>query len=261
MNPSTALDIRRLEMSGGRTVMDRVTESLLTEFSSERGISHLDEAKRFEHFVSFITVGGHYSESFDTDDISVGAATGIDSIAIIVNGSLITDVESLEELDSAADLDVVFVFVQADRGAGFDAAKLGNFGFATLDFFKEQPTLPRNDKVASAAEIMSAVYKRSSKFKRGNPVCRLYFGTTGKWTGDQTLEARRQGVISDLQATNLFREVTFTPLGADGIQKLYRQTKNAISREFLFENRVVVPEIPGVTQAYLGFLPVPEFPK
>jgi AIPR protein len=241
--------------------MDRVSESLLNEFSSERGIAQLNEDKRFEHFISFITVGQHYSESFDTDDILVGDAAGIDGIAVIVNGILVTDVESLEELDTAGELDVTFVFVQADRGAGFDAAKIGNFGFAVIDFFKDTPTLPRNEEVSAAAEIMSAVYKRSPKFKRGNPACRLYFATTGTWAGDTLLEGRRKAVVDDLTATNLFREVTFTPLGADGIQKLYRQTKNAIEREFVFENRVTIPDVPGVTQAYLGFLAVPELMK
>ncbi|MGC1784431.1 MAG: AIPR family protein, partial [Acidobacteriaceae bacterium] len=67
--------------------------------------------------------------------------------------------------------------------------------------------------------------------------------------------------MDDLLATNLFRDVTFTLLGAEGVQKFYRQTKNAIAREFIFENRVVIPEVPGVTQAYLGFLPVPELMK
>lgn len=241
--------------------MDRVSGNLLKEFSAERGLSHLPEEKRFEHFVSFITVGQHYSETFDTEDILVGSATGIDGIAIIVNGNLITDAESLEEADVIGELDVTFIFIQADRSSGFDAAKIGNFGFAVLDFFKEQPELPRNAEVNAAAGIMSAIYARSSKFKRGNPICRLYYATTGTWVGDQVLEARRQAVISDLKATNLFREVTFVPLGAEGIQKLYRQTKNAIQREFIFQSRVVVPEVPGVTQAYLGFLPVPEFMK
>jgi len=241
--------------------MDRVSESMLTEFSSERGIAQLGEEKRFEHFVCFITVGQHYSEMFDTEDILVGKATGIDGIAIIINGILITDVDSLEEIDSAGEFDVTFVFVQADSGPSFDAAKIGNFGFAVTDFFKDQPTLPRNEEVSAAAEIMSAVYKQSTKFKRGNPACRLYFATTGSWVGDLVLEGRRKAVIDDLTTTNLFRDVTFTPLGAEGIQKLYRQTKNAIEREFIFENRVTIPDVPGVTQAYLGFLPVPELAK
>jgi hypothetical protein len=241
--------------------MDRVSESLLNEFSNERGLVLLDEEKRFEHFACFITVGRHYSETFDTEDVLVGAATGIDGIAVIVNGVLITDIESLEELDDAGELDVTFVFVQADRSPNFDAAKMGNFGFAVSDFFKEQPQLPRNEEVTAAANIMAAIYKRSTKFKRGNPACRLYFATTGIWVGDQVLEARRKTAVDDLAATNLFRDVTFLPLGAEGIQRLYRQSKNAIEREFLFENRVTIPDVPGVTQAYLGFLKIPELMK
>src|SRR5579863_3531772 len=147
------IEQRRLYTSGGRTVMDKVSESLLNEFSNERGISHLDEDKRFEHFVCFITVGRHNSDTFDTEDILVGAATGIDGIAIIVNGYLITDVERLAEIDSASEFDVTFVFVQADRGPSFDAAKIGNFGFAVTDFFNDKPTLPRNKEVRDAAEI------------------------------------------------------------------------------------------------------------
>ena len=245
--------------------MDRISESLLEEFSVEHGIGHLSEDKRFEHFSSYITVQRQYSgDTFDTEDIVTGSGndTGIDGIAIIVNGSLVTDVEILEqEADKAGHLDVMFVFIQCQRSPSFEAATIGTFGFGVLDFFKETPSQKRNDKVTAAADIMAAIYKRSSKFKRGNPVCRLYYVTTGKWVGDQTLEARRRAVISDLDNTGLFRDVDFTPVDAESLQGLYRQTKNAISREFNFINKSVVPEVPGVKEAYLGFLPVSEFLK
>lgn len=241
--------------------MDRVSENLLNEFSTERGLAHLPEDKRFENFVTFITVGRHYSETFDTEELLVGTAAGIDAIAIIVNGSLVTDTEELDEELTAPELDVAFIIVQADRSASFDVGKLGNIGFATADFFKEVPTIPRNAEVAAAAEMMSKLYRYSSKFRRGNPVCRMYYVTTGNWMNDQNLEARRQNAVQDLLATNMFREVTFECLGADGIQRLYRQTKNAISRDFVFRSRVVVPEVAGVKEAYLGFLPMPEFWK
>ena len=88
-----------LHLTGGRTPMDRISESLLAEFSSEHGLTSLDQDKQFEHFTSFITVRRHYSETFETEDIVTGAGgdTGIDGIAIIVNGILVTDVEALEE--------------------------------------------------------------------------------------------------------------------------------------------------------------------
>jgi len=242
--------------------MDRVSESLLNEFSKEHDLLALPEETRFEHFAGYITVQRHHTETFDSAEIVTEGDSGIDAIAIIVNGSLVTDREAFEEqADKAGSLDVTFVFVQAERSAGFDAAKIGTFGFGVLDFFKESPTLRRNEKVTEAAAIMSAIYNRSSKFKRGNPVCRMYYVTTGQWQGDATLEARRKSVVADVEGTGLFRSVDFIPIDASGLQQLYRQTKNAISREFTFANKTVVPEVPGVKEAYLGFLPASEFVK
>ena len=242
--------------------MDRVSESLLNEFSEEHEITALPEDRRFEHFAAAITIQRHYTDSFDSEEVVTGAGgdTGIDAVAIIVNGSLITDVETLEEqTENAGSLDATFVFVQAERSPNFESSKIGTFGFGVIDFFRETPSLKRNEKIADSAAIMVALYKRSSKFKRGNPVCRLYYVTTGKWQDDPTLETRRKAVVSDLEGTGLFRNVEFTPIDADGLQRLYRQTKNAISREFNFINKTVVPDVPGVKEAYLGFLPALDF--
>ncbi|MBK1718127.1 hypothetical protein [Thiocystis violacea] len=242
--------------------MDRITKSLLSEFSLEADITGLSEEKRFEHFASFLAVSRHLGETFDTGDVVTGAGgdTGIDAIAVIVNGALVTDPDLVEELAATNGfVDAVFVFVQAERSAGFETAKIGQFGYGVVDFFKEKPTLPRNKEVQVAAEIMAAVYKRSSKFKRGNPICRLFYTTTGRWVGDRNLEARRHAVVEDLEQLGIFREVEFLPVGADSIQKLYNQTKNAVTREINFSERTVIPDIPGVKEAYLGFLPVKEF--
>lgn len=242
--------------------MDRITKSLLDEFTRDSGISALPENERFEHFPSYLNVGRHVSETFDTGDVVTGSVgdTGIDAIAVVINGTLATDPEIVAELnDLNGYLDVTFVFVQAERSSGFDTAKIGQFGFGVQDFFKDEPTLKRNSAISDAAATMAAVYDRSSRFKRGNPICRLYYVTTGKWTNDPNLEARRAAVKQDLEELRLFRDVEFTPVDADGIQRLYSQAKNAIAREFSFADRTVVPEIPGVTEAYIGLLPATEY--
>lgn len=182
--------------------MDRITESLLEEFSAEHSLTLLDQSKQFEHFASFLAVRGEHSESFDTQDLVVGddksssegTDTGIDAIAVVVNGILISDVEELEEqLSTAGYLETTFVFVQAETSSGFDGAKIGTFGFGVLDFFRDTPKLKRNSKVSAFVEIAQAVYSKSSKFRRGNPICKLYYITTGKWTGDGSLQARIDG--------------------------------------------------------------------
>jgi hypothetical protein len=261
--PLRYYDPRRVFLeAGGLPTMDRVTEAYLDEFSSTVGISHLPQDRRFEHFASYVAVRRHYSQTFDTSDIVTGAGgdTGIDAVVIIVNGSLVTDVEGFNEIAERTDyLDVLFIFVQAERSASFEAAKIGSFSFGIQDFFKQTPALPRNQEIIDAAEIMTAIYDNSPKFKRGNPHCRLYYITTGRWVGDATLDARRQAAVGDLESTNLFSRVDFHCFGADELQRLYRQSKNAISREFQFQNRVDIPETPGVTEAYLGHLPVSQF--
>jgi hypothetical protein len=242
--------------------MDRISKSLLDEFSSEHALADVPEDKRFEHFAAYLCIGRHLSDSFETADVVVGsgADTGIDALGIVVNGALVTDAELIAELsETNGYLDATFVFVQAERSSGFDGSKIGQFLYGVQDFFKEVPALARNQAVQDAAEVMAALYARVSKFKRGNPACRLYYVTTGKWVGDANLEARRRTAIDDLGAIGMFREVDFTPVGADGIQKLYNQSKNAVSREFTFTSRTVVPDMPGVAEAYIGLLPAKEF--
>lgn len=242
--------------------MDRITKTLLDEFAIEAGLTQLPESAQFEHFASYLNIGRHVSESFDTADVATGAGgdTGIDAVGIIVNGTLVTDPELVGELaEQNGYLDVNFVFVQAERSSSFDMSKIGQFGFGVVDFFSDSPKLPRNAAIAEAAAIMVEVFKSSSRFKRGNPTCRLYYVTTGKWTNDSALEARRGTVVDDLERINLFREVDFVPVDADGLQKLYHEAKNAISRDFIFKERSVVPEMPGVSEAYIGLVPATTF--
>src|ERR1019366_806175 len=178
----------RLDFRGGRTIMDKVTESLMAEFSKENGLEFLKEDKRFEHFAAFVMVRGEHSESFDTHDLVVGddestfggGDTGIDAIAIIANGVLISDLDELDELiERAGYLDITFAFIQSETSSHFEGGKIGTFGAGVVDFFRDVPKLARNNKVSYKASIMQAIYDKSSKFRKGNPFCKIFYVTTG----------------------------------------------------------------------------------
>ncbi len=235
----------------------------------------LEESKRFEHLACFAVVKQHHNIHFDTEDVVTGdgdfnqngndgkgSDTGIDGIAIIVNGSLVTDVEALSFYGGeSACLDVQFIFTQAERSSSFNAAKIGTFGTAVMDFFSEKPRLKRNSKIAAAAEIQAAIYDMCPKFDRGNPSCKLYYVTNGKWLDDQTLQARLEIVKDDLKNTILFSTVEYTPIDAPTLQSMYRQTRNAVTKTFNFPSKIPVGDVAGVKYAYIGFLPSPEFVK
>lgn len=244
--------------------MDRITKSLLQDFVKQNTLEGLPEETAFEHFTGYLVSSTHYTENFSSEDIHVGAGgdCGIDSIAIIINGSLITEPEEIEDLaETNGYLDVTFIFNQAERSSSFETAKIGQFGFGVNDFFSATPSLPQNDDIKAKYKIANEIFSRSSKFKKGNPQCFLYYTTTGKWSGDTNLNVRKQAVVSDLQSLNLFRKAEFEFVDAEKIQTLFRQSKNAISTEINFPQRTVLPDLPGIEQSYLGLLNSTEYLK
>src|SRR5579884_1765710 len=255
---SCEFNLHRLYLEArGAPSMDRITAALLNDFSRDFGISDLPEDERFEHFAAWLTARRHYSDStFDPENLVTGKGndTGIDSIAVIVNNNLVTDVGTIEDLLAVNGyLDVAFIFVQAERSAHFESAKIGSFAFGVRDFFGDGK-LRRNETVQQYAEIMAALYSHSSKFRPKKPACYLYYVTTGTWNNDADLVARAETETNELRRSQLFERVDFVPIGADQISKLYQQSKNTITREFVFDRRVAVPELNDVKEAHLGFL-------
>lgn len=244
--------------------MDRITKSLLQEFVTQNDLQSLAEDTAFEHFAGFLAVSVHYQESFPSEDICVGAGgdCGIDCIGILVNGCLVTEPEEIQDLaETNGYLDVVFILVQAERSSSFESSKIGQFGFGVVDFFSESPSLPQNENVKLRSRITNEIFSRSSLFKKGNPQCFLYYITTGRWTDDQNLLARKEAVSHDLRDLKLFRRIVFECFDAETLQGLYRNSKNAIATEVLFTDRIVLPELPGVEQAFIGLLPATQFLK
>ena len=89
----------------------------------------------------------------------------------------------------------------------------------------------------------------------------MYYVTTGTWQNDQNLLGRITSEVDHLNETNQFSRVEFRPIGATDIHRLYRQTKNNITKEFVFDKKQAIPQVTGVKEAYLGFLPAGEFLK
>jgi len=243
--------------------VDRVTDSLLAGFSAENGIEELDESKRFEHLAAFSVIRRHFSRSFSTGDVVLGggADTGIDALAIILNNVLVTDVDGVREVASHNDyLEPVFIFVQAERSANFDGAKIGTFGFGVVDFFSKEPRLPRSADISSLAEITDVILGEFAHLLRPAR-CYLYYVTTGQWVDDEYLVGRRDAVIADVHALSIFQSVDMICVGATNLHAFYRKTKSPVSRQFLFDRRVEIPATEGVIQSAIGFLPFSEFKK
>jgi hypothetical protein len=242
--------------------MDRITKSYLDTFSKEQSLGGMSEIKLFEYFVAFCVVSSAYEEEFDTADVHVGGEDdlGLDALAIIINGVLVTSLDEAEDLLAMNGfLDVKFVLAQAKTSSNFNGERITTFLDGALEFFAEAPTLPTSDEIVAAREVMNWIYDHSVKFTRQKPVLEMSFVTTGQWKDDAYLQGKIDKRRQELAQTGLFSDVTFTPLGADEVQAAYQRSKNNVTVEFTFASKVLLPEIEGVAEAYLGVLPVSEY--
>ena len=237
--------------------MDRIVQSYMDSFLKSQDIVEKNQSKQFEMFSSYCAIEQMYSENFNLADVVIGDGDdcGIDAVAILVNGLLIT---SKEEIDDLLEInkklsEINFVFVQAKTSSSFDYGDMGTFGAGVKDFFSDSPQMRRNEAIIEKSKIAEYIFSKATYIKK-KPTCYLYYITTGKWVDDQNCVGRMEIVKSDLFDLNIFSNVVYIPVGADLLQKYYRNTIDVIETEIEFSNKILLPEIPGVTQSYLGYI-------
>jgi hypothetical protein len=243
--------------------MDRITASFVEEFCAERDISRLSESERFEAFAAYCVVSRQYDDGFDPEEIRTGGGNdlAIDAAALIVNGYLVSSVEEIVDLRARNNyLQASIIVVQSKTSSGFQASVMTDLADNLCDLFSETPTLPMSSGIADFKALVDTLYENSQAFRRSRPELVVRYVTTGSWTEDPHLVAKRDAAQSRLSALNLF-DVDFGCLGAREIQDLYRQTKNSVEASFEFRDRVPLPELTGVEESYIGIAKATEYLK
>ena len=242
--------------------MDRITKGYMNNFAASQELTGQNESELFELFACYCVLSKEYPEHFDISDIVTGGGSdaGIDGIAIIANNVLI---HSQEEFDDLAEqthtiTDLKFIFIQAKTSPTFNGGDIATFGFGVCDLLKEQPELVQNAEVQEKSNIISHILSNMMRV-RNKPKCLLYYVTTGNRTEDQNLCSRIEGVKSDLKSENLFSEISFVPVDANYLQKLFKNTVDKIQAIIDFPERITLPEMEKVKEAYLGILPACQF--
>ncbi|HRB70671.1 MAG TPA: AIPR family protein [Flavobacterium sp.] len=236
------------------------------DFKKDFGIEETNEDKLFEFFSNYCIISRIHPEAFISDfdkieDLNVGGGedTGIDGLAIIVNDHLVTNIQEIEDLKNFRKrLDVQFIFIQAKTSPKFEAEKIGTFIFGVKDFFREKSSIKFNDNIKVFRELKEFIYKNSLDIEI-KPTCQMFYITTGKWTNDQNVVGRANSEKNDLEKLGIFSNVEFIPIDADSISAIYREIKNKVKKQIIFEKRASLPVINGVREAYIGVLPITEY--
>jgi len=241
--------------------MDKILASYVEDFSGKQGFGDLTPAEQFHHFVNYCFVSRATPDSFDIEDLSTegNGDTGVDGVAVLINGHIVSSPEDVDYFrDRVGRLDVEFVFLQSKSGAHFSAAEIGTFFFGVKEFFSEAPMARANAAISAFRDLKDYIYKLSIEMNKP-PVCSLHYAGAGEWHDDANLLARVDSGRAELEATHLFSMVTFTPADADRLKALYRTLRNKVECEVPFDKHTILPQIAGVTEAYLGILPCHEY--
>lgn len=243
--------------------MDRITQSFIKELLETEELTSKGESKDFEKLANYSIISNEYNKTFDLNFVTIGDGddTGIDGISIIVNGVLVENTEEIDDLiEKNGTIEVDFTFIQSKTSSNFSTSELNTFIFGVKDFFSISPKLRRNESLQKFADLANHIYNNAPKLK-SNPTCKLFYVTTGKWVGDTNLIAIIESGKEDLESTNLFDSIDIIPIGARELATYYRKTKESVSTTITFTNRLTIPEISGISEAYIGLIPYSEFLK
>lgn len=245
-------------------LVDRITNAFVETFRNEQTLpADTDPAVLLEHFANYCVVSDEYDDEFDIHEVHTGGGDdlGMDGVAIVINGVLVTSADAAAELLATNGyIDARFLFVQAKSASSFSGSDMVAFGDGVEEFFAESLSLAANQRIVDLREVMTWVYNNSGSLK-GRPTCELFYVTTGRWQDDAQLLTKVSRIESDLAASNLFETVKLHPWGASELQASWARSKNSVTAEFVFANKATLGDIVGVSESYLGVIPISEFLK
>ena len=247
--------------------MNPIIQSYIEDFCKQYSFEELKLSTKFEYFVNYCIISRLISERFIIEDVSLGGGgdCSIDGIGIMVNENLVFSSETVDDLKKALNrLDTTFVFIQSKTSRNFDLGDIGKFIHGVRDFFKENPSRVRGDQIKELIDLKNNIYANSIHMEE-NPVCHMYYVTTGKWNNDQNLLSIINDGIEDLRKTNLFADreggIKFIPVDVEYLQSMYKEIRNKVTRKINFEKHTIMPPIEKASEAYIGILPCNEYLK
>ncbi|MFE8597295.1 AIPR family protein [Archangium violaceum] len=251
-------------------IQNKILTGLIKEFEEDFGIKGGDEAKSFERLVNYVLLSKIDPEAFSEPavfeqiDVDSNGTFGIDAFALLVNDNLIVNKDDIEHHQKTKRLDVKFVLIQSKRSTSVDTGDLLKFTAAVKNFFSDKPAIGLAEDLLEARDLVDEIFKHENArlFANRKPKLELYFATTGTAATDPTI----LGVIAS-EERNIHacvpevQSVTLKHIHADYLIDLYSEIENRYSVTITFEKAIPCEKIEGVEQAYIGYLPAPEFLK
>ncbi len=236
--------------------MNQIIKAALEAHTAEYNIEDWEEKIRFEHFINRCVVNKYSLERFDPSDIITGnGEIGLDGIAILLNGHIITTLsETQEYYEKNSNIEVAFVFIQAKRSPSFDSGEISTFFRGIKHFFEPKELRPTtNDKIEELIKakdyIFAEVVNQGTK-----PFFEAYFACCGTWNSGNNLTNCVQTECKYFEDTADYQKVTFIPADSDRIITLYKELRRKISKTIMMPKKLSFNSMNAIEEAYFGLV-------
>lgn len=236
--------------------MNQIINGFLNSHIKEYGISDYTTSKAFEHFINKCIVNSVSLERFDPNDVMTDEGEiGIDGVAIVLNGQLITDIETcISVYDQKRKVNAKFIFIQSKTSEKFDGGEINTFFKGVKHFFESKEERPKtNEKMEGLIAIKDYIYSKVIE-QSTKPVLEMYYVCCGKWNDNNNLTNNISTDVRFFRDCGDFESVNFYPYDKDKIITIYTEMRRKINRTFCMEKRLPFYSMKGIRSAYFGLV-------
>lgn len=246
--------------------MDIILSTYFSKFLKEQQIFDGKTDANFEKFINYICLATNNISNFNllTTCVGNGNDAGIDGIAIAINNRYVLDMGDINDiLDKGMELNVELFFIQTKTTEGFECKEISSFADGVLDMFRAEHEIKKimNEKVKSKYFMIQKLINNYEYIK--NIKCTLFYVTPGKYIEDDNILSTKQRITESLKSLEIFEENNISIQIKDKafIRKQYENTKVQNSATFTLSQKIEIPYMENVDEAYFVILSIKEYLK
>lgn len=198
----------------------------------------LKESKAFEYFVNHTLLSADQPDvfvgNFDLlDYISVGGGsdTGIDGLAIKINGRLVGTIDDIDNIiKNNNKIAVEFIFIQSKMQEAIDSKDLTTFCQGVTNFLKEKASLPENEKLKYWRHLKNHLCNTEDIILKWeeNPNVKLYYVTASN-NGISEHTAGIMSLFRDDFSKTYYKLSDFRIVSGKEIIRVYKDNANSLT--------------------------------
>ena len=232
-----------------------IINSKLKMFKKTYGIEPMEDNAAFELFVNNLILRMYQPEAFSAvnslfDQICVGGQedTGIDGLAIKVNGIFVSTKEDIDNIIKRNPrINIDFIFVQSKNKTTLDSGEFGKYMTGVVDFLSEYQLEPHNEKIANWLILKNYLCSEEILVHWENsPNIKMFYAYLGDWQNNEHIIAKYERAKTTIQDIGLYAEIYIKYLDSSGIKKICDDAENQFRKAITIIDSIELDEAPDV---------------